>query len=578
VLGLSAAVLLAGVFGAWQWTASHREPVEQTVRFPFVMGANERDLPVSPLAVSPDGSTIVYGASSAGQSLLLVRGLDQLTSRPLPGTDGGAQVTFSPDGEWIAFAAQGQLKKIQISGGAVITLASPLGTISGLTWPRPELIVLSMNDRLMTLPATGGTPKALTQDDSASGEHGQRGPKAIGDDNWVAYNSWRGSLNESRLALVSLETGETEVLDILGAAPIGLLDGQMLYGSVSGSIMAVPFDVRTRKPTGAPVPVIDQYQMPLTGATRASLSRTGTLVYRTGTSTNQVVLADMRGAPKPLIADPKGYSFPRFSPDGKRLAISVTTLGLTDVWIYDIASGTPTRLTNGGTQNERPEWSPDGKRVFFQSNRTGRAALWAQSSDFSGEAQLIESVADGQVPEAVVSPDGAFVLFRSTGGGKQQDLTYRRLTGDTTRKPFVTSPFNDYGPRFSPDGKWVAYMSNQDGANQIYVQGFPEGARHKVTAAGGTAPVWSPDGKRIYYQSDNRLWVATVTTSPSFAVTSRDSLLEGNYELTVPVHANYDVTPDGKNFVLLRRSSSDNPIIVVTGWRRELRARTTVKR
>jgi Tol biopolymer transport system component len=121
-------------------------------------------------------------------------------------------------------------------------------------------------------------------------------------------------------------------------------------------------------------------------------------------------------------------------------------------------------------------------------------------------------------------------------------------------------------------------MSNQDGANQIYVQGFPEGARHKVTAAGGTAPVWSPDGKRIYYQSDNRLWVATVTTSPSFAVTSRDSLLEGNYELTVPVHANYDVTPDGKNFVLLRRSSSDNPIIVVTGWRRELRARTTVKR
>jgi Tol biopolymer transport system component len=345
--------------------------------------------------------------------------------------------------------------------------------------------------------------------------------------------------------------------------------------------MAVPFDVSHGRVSGPAVPVIDQVEVTFNGLVRAAVSRSGSLIYASGAGVSQVVLADTLGHVRVLVQEPGNYGSPRLSPDGKRLALTISsTIGTrSDIWIYDIASATLTKLTSDGEVNLRPEWSPDGKRVIYGSNRGGRAALWQQNADLSGAAELIQAAPE-LINGGVVSPDGrALVYWQSTPGirTRTSDIFYRALVGDTTSKPIAaTSAAAETSPRFSPDGKWVAYTSNQDGTWQVYVQPFPpSGARYQVTTAGGMAPVWSRNGGPIFYVSNSRLNAATVRTSPAFEVQTRTTVLEGNYLLNMPPHANYDVSSDGKSFVLLRPVGQNNEIVVVHGWKYELRERTS---
>ena len=571
-LALAAIALAAVVFAAVQWRAAH-ERDSAIIRFEVPLSAGSLEaLSVGP-AISPDGNQIAYTAIGPAGPVLFARNFGELASRQLPGSEAGVQPTFSPDGQWIAFFSVGKLKKMHLATGSIRTLAS-MGLPEGTNWSPDDRIVVAVDSRLVTVPADGGPPKPLTTLDTANGEQAQRGPHVVADGKWVLFYSWRGSIESSKIGIATLATGETRYVDIAGS-PIGIVDGLLIYATSGDGFFAVPFDVGHARVTGTPVRLGDHVPITGTGVARAALSQEGSLLYARGSSISELVIADLQGKPQTVLGAPRGYSFPRFSPDGKRIAVTIAANGSADVWIYDIASSTLSRLTRDGVRNDRAEWTPDGKRLLFSTlGRRGLTALWLQNTDSSGDPQLVEGTKEEQVLEGLVSPDNQTLLFRSTSVQHLHDIWYRRLAGDTSRKAFVSESSTEYAPRFSPNGKWVTYGSNRDGTSHVYVDPFPPtGAHHQVTDQGGAAPLWSPDGKRIYYLNANKIFAATVQLEPAFAVLSRQELFAaGPYSLSSPVHAPWDIAPDGKHLLLLRPLQADNGLVVVHNWKKELRA------
>ena len=572
-LTLGAFALLAATLAAVEWRAARRADETTSIRFTVPLTGGDRPgLSLAP-AISPDGKSIAYpGYTSAGQATLFVRALDALTPRSLVGTEVGIQATFSPDGQWLAFFSTSMLKKIHLATGSIRTLA-PMNLPEGIDWGRDDQIVVSVDSRLVTVPASGGTPTPLLALDTANGEQAQRGPHVLADGDNVLFYSWRGTIESSKIGIASLTNRSVRYVDVVGS-PVGMIDGLLIYGTTSEALFAVPLDVRHGRVTGTPVRLPDAVPVVGNGLARAAISRSGSLLYASGSALGELVLVDMHGKVETVLGTPKPYSFPRFSPDGKRIALSIGSPSSIDVWIYDIASKTPTRITNEGARNDRVEWTPDSKRILYSSvGRRGLTGLWIQNADHSGDAEFLEGRTGEQVLEGLITPDGTTLVFRSTSRQHPHDIWYRKLSGDTTRKALVNSPTSEYAPRIAPNGRWVAYTSNIDGTSQVYVQPFPPtGARYQVTDAGGATPLWSPDGRRIYYIASGQIFAATIQTNPEFRVLTRDSVLPvQSYNLSSPVHASYDVAPDGKHFALLRPIRGDNDLVVVHNWTSELR-------
>jgi len=580
VLGALALAVIGAAFGAWASTRTVVDDSGIAVRFAIAPEApGERLATGSQIAISPDGRLITYVLTGElGHSRLVVREVGQLNARVIPESDAALAPFFSPDGAWIGFvAADGHsLRKVPVGGGPVVTICEA-SNIHGAWWASPDTIIASIRDSLMIVSARSGKLQPIAGA-LAKGERARRNPRVLDDGETILYQSWRGTFAESKIGVASLGTGRTQILEITGAFPVAVVDGRLIYGSSARALMAVPFDVSHGRISGTAVPVIDQVEVTFNGLVRAAVSRSGSLVYASGAGVSQVVMADTLGHVRVLLQEPRNYGSPRLSPDGKRLALAISSsVGVqSDIWIYDIASATLTKLTSDGERDFRPEWSPDGKRVIYGSNRGGRPALWQQNADLSGAADLIQIGAD-QMTAGVVSPDErSLVYWQATPGVRTSDIFYRALVGDTTSKPFAATPAAEGAPKFSPDGKWVAYTSNQDGGFQVYVQPFPpSGARYQVTTAGGMTPVWSRNDSRIFYVWNGRLNAATIRTSPTFAVLTRTAVLEGSYLLNLPPHANYDVSSDGRSFVLLRPVGQSNEIVVVHGWKYELRERTS---
>jgi serine/threonine-protein kinase len=584
VFAITVAVLaaVAIVAAVWDWRAAFREQTGVAVRFPLTLAP---DIRVSAslsgtVTISPDGRTVVFQAVRGGVTMLYSRELDDSTVRAIPGTENAGNPFFSHDGRWVGFFVQGQLCKVQLGGGAVILLGN-VGIDRGATWTSGDVIVVATVGQMLAVPATGGSARPVAPLDTARGETSQRWPLALDDAETVLFTSFRaGNVTSSQIGVASLAKGTTRLLDLPGStAPLAVIDGKLIYVTGSGTLMAVPFDARRARITGLPMPVGDGVKVNnTTGGVSAAISRSGSLVYQSGTTTSQLVLADLQGRATVLTREAKRYNFPRFSPDGKQIAVAVTTSWSNDVWIYDIASGTSRRLTSDGSSN-RPEWTPDGKKVLFTGNghRDQKLdELWWQPADGSAAAERLQRAPGAGVFEGVISPDGHILAYRINSASAPNDLWYRRLDGDTTPKPIAVTPFAEYAPRFSPDGRWVAYSSNQSGTPEVYVQAFPAlGAPIPVTAAGGQTPIWGRDGRHIYYVANNQINVATVATTPTFAVGPRQELFAGAYALDAGnVHANFDLAPDGQHFLLLKPTSVDAPMIVVHDWKYELRART----
>ena len=564
---------ITGAALAGAWIGAHREEAGTTARYPLNFAPDEHasDDIGSPLALSPDGKLLAYVGYKAGRRSLHVRALAELRARELPGTDGASQPFFSPDGRWVGFVDRSHLKKVPGDGGTVVDLAD-VGGFWGASWYRDDQIVVSTRGRLSIVPAIGGTPRPFTKVDTAAGA--QRFPFVLADGKTVLFAFLgRDGVAGARIAVASLESDATRILDLVGTAPAAIIEGRLIYASAGGALMAVPFDERRQRVTGTPVPVIDGVFVGPAGPLKGTVSRSGSLAYFSGSQTKQVMLADSRGEARPLIAQAGLYDHPRLSPDGTRLALEVSTGGASDIYIFDLASGTLARLTTDGAFNVHPEWTPDGKRVLFSSRRLGLSTLLWQPADHSGPAERLYTGSDSlEVTEGVVSSNGGTLVVRT--GGDRNDLWYRRMANDTSMKPLVTGAFDEFGPRISPDGRWVAFASDGSGILQVYVTPLAgPGGRYQVSTDGGATPVWSPDGRRVFYTSNQQLLAATLSLSSAFSVTARDTIVRNGMS-GVPVHASYDVAPDGKHFVILTSSGPNAELIIVHDWKYELRAKT----
>jgi eukaryotic-like serine/threonine-protein kinase len=571
VLGLLAFALVATAAAAWFRLNPQDDPA--VIRFPLVSGRGinlENAFIGSPIAVSPDGKHIVFvGSDDRDVSQLFIRSLDGLESRRIPGSDGAFMPFFSPDGRWIGFWASGRLLKVPLSGGAPLTIAE-VPIIFGATWSAQGFIVVASNNNLAIVAENGGAFRQLTVRPESLGVADQY-PVALGDGEQVAFARIGAPMaGGSELAIVSISTGEVRMLGVPGSSPIGYVDGTLVYVNPPNGLFAVRLDLRAGKVAGTPMPLPGDVMVGAGGAAKAALSASGTLAFQSGSRAARLVHVQAGATPTPFLPGDGVWSFPRISPDRTKIALTVASGARSDIWIYDIASSTPTRITTEGRVNERPEWSPDGSRVLYRTDRGPRSSIWWQPIDQSAPATPLIASPLRDYYEAVITSDGRWVVYQLDT--LQSDIYYRELHGDSTSHPITASGFSEDMARVSPDARWVAYQTNESGRSQVVVQPFPgPGGRIQISAEGGTEPLWSHDGSRLFYRQGRRVLQAVLRTEPDFRVLSRAVLFDGDYLPASAPHANYDIAPDGNGFIMLE-GVGDPQIVLVHNWRRELRA------
>ncbi|HVX38157.1 MAG TPA: protein kinase, partial [Gemmatimonadaceae bacterium] len=395
-IGLAAALIAVGGFAGAQWRDA-RDVVRPVVRFNMSLPSTmlvTNAAEGTNVAVSPDGNTIAYGLpDSTGTAQLYLRPIGALGARAVPGTDGAQQPCFSPDGQWVAYIARASVWKIPVTGGSPVLVGSAGVSPTGIAWSSTGVIVLGTEGGLMSLPASGGSPTTLVRPDRARQELYFNQPRVMPDGKTVLFSIQPyGGLSGIHLGEFTLGSGSVKRLGLNLMDVLGYVDGTLVYALTSGALMAVPFDYRSGQTTGSAVSLGPSVTpMIAVAASMAAMSPTGTLVYQPADAQGVLGWVDMHGAFTPLIAQPQAYAYPRISPDGKRVVVSIGSPGQNDVWVYDIASATLTRLTTGGAQNDRPEWTPDSRRVLFRSDRGASTAIWWQPADLSAPATpLIE--------------------------------------------------------------------------------------------------------------------------------------------------------------------------------------------
>ncbi|MFN8582866.1 MAG: protein kinase [Gemmatimonadaceae bacterium] len=529
------------------------------------------------VAISGDGSTLIFAAiDPQGGRRLYARRLDALAVQPLKGTEGPSAAFFSPDGAFVGFWAAGRLQKVAIAGGAPQVVAETAPT-TGATWTSGGDIVFSTasSASLQRVPSAGGKARSAAVMDSANGETVQLFPVAAPDGEHVLYMSWgTGGLEDVRIGLLSLSTGKSRRLPISGTSCLGMLDGRLIFADRTGAILAVPVDLATGNVRGAAVPVGIDVATSVRGTAVAALSASGTLAYQDGNQESTLLRVDPKGA-TPILGDARPYSFPRYSPDGSMVAVTVASGTSLDIWLMNVGTGSLTRLTSGGAVNERPEWSPDGKKVLFRTARgtrtsITRSSIWWQPADGSGPATPLLADDNRDYFEAVMTPDGRNIVYQVDTAGA--DVMMSSIGGDSVRRPIANTRATEDQARVSPDGQWVAYVTDETGVPQVVVRPISgNGATVQVSVTGGNQPVWARDGRRLFYRADGKFKIAEVSAAPSFHVVSRADFTDDVYQPTPAPHANYDVSPNGRELLVLK--GAQEQLVVVHGWSPDLRGR-----
>jgi serine/threonine-protein kinase len=390
----------------------------------------------------------------------------------------------------------------------------------------------------------------------------------------VLFTIFTGAgLDNARIGVMSLETGERRILVRAGAYARYCPSGHLVYAR-AGGLMAVPFDLRRLEVTGPPVSVLDGVSMnPTWFSAEFSSSSDGSLAYVPGgarIADRTLAWVDRKGAAQSLSVAPSGYVQPRLSPDRRRLVIGKEGAG---VWVYDLAQGTLTRLAETGWVLPLPIWTPDGRHVTFRSGVGGSINLYWIPADGSGAAERLTAGEDQQFAGSW-SPDGRVLAFMQDDPATGGDIWVLSLEGDRKARPFLLTPSNEGGAMFSPDGRWLAYVSDESGRQEIYVRPFPgPGGKWPVSTEGGTEPMWARNGRELFYRNGDKMMVAAVETKPTFAAAKPRVLFEGHYEASlIGFQPNYDVTLDGQRFIMIKGSEqAATQVNVVLNWSDELR-------
>ena len=459
--------------------------------------------------------------------------------------------------------------------------------MNGASWgPEDTILFHSLSGSgqgIWQVSVAGGTPESLIHPRLAEGEWSIAYPEVLPGGNEVLFTAMDGSCTALRVEVLSLEKGERKTL-IEGGSHARYADNGYLVYVEDGSVLAVPFDLGRLEVNGAPFPVVGGVAITRCDDAHFSLSRNGTLVYvQSGAQWigRTVVWVDRNGNAQPMADLQHRYFMgPKLSPDGDRIAMWIAG-GNPQVWVYEMERGVLTPLTSEG-QNFWPAWSPDGSRLSFPSIRSGGALnLFRKSADGSGSAERLTRSEYGQQPFSW-SPDGKSLVFhQSLDPETGWDVWVLSMEGDLEPEPFLKTSSNEFQPALSPDGRWLAYVSNESGSDEIYVTSFPEpGGKWRISSEGGREPAWNPSGGELFYRDDERMMAVEIMTQPEFRPGKPQVLFEGPYDMAPPYGRNYDVTSDGERFLTTMPSEPDGAptqIHVVLNWHQELLEKVPVK-
>jgi Tol biopolymer transport system component len=584
------AVVVAGV------ALFRPRPPAQVIRYGLQLPASQTPLP-QPVIPSPDGSDLLYVGPVPGQPVetewqLYLKSGDRYGAVPVSGTQRVWNATFSPDGRWIAFVQGTNLMKVAVSGGSPMTLADSAAPAQpGIAWLDDGTIVYVQQgaQALRRVSQNGGAASVVLRSDFSVFE-----PTPVPGARGVLYGMCADAgCSQANVMALELRTGASHLLVNGAIMAQALPTGAVLYVRGDGAAFAAPFDAGSLRMRGAPVSVLDSVAA-YPGYPLLAVSRSGTLVMRRGAGSGtagqyEMVWVDRSGNAtpidmgSPLHIDPGGGN-PGWalSPDGRRLAIGLLTPAGGDIWVKQLPSGPLSRVTFDSAPDLRPRWLPGGRAISFVAVRNNHLALHRVNADGTGDEKVLERRQD-DIFEGAVSPDGRWIVVRVRGGlGSQgrEILGYR--TGDTTAVPLIVSPgYDEDAFRLSPDGRWIAYESNETGRREVYVRPFPntDAGKWQASTEGGYAPLWAPSGRALYFVDvQRRMTEVPFTAGPEprfgerkvlFTLPASLYLWENDY------YTPFDISADGRRFIMARQIHSagedGSPLIVVENWFTELK-------
>jgi serine/threonine-protein kinase len=525
------------------------------------------------LVISRDGRRVAYAAGPAGRQQLFVREIDQFASKALPETEGVVSAAFAPDGQSIAFLAERRLRIVSLLGGAPLTLRDRVDG-AGVNWTADQSILYNPGTAtgIWRIPAAGGEPSAVTQPGSKDNE--QRFPEVLPDGKGLLFSA-RGGVTDDQIYVESLQTHNRRTL-MKGAAAHYLPTGHLVFVQ-AGTLFAVRFDAERLETKGAPVTLLEGIRQTRSGQPLISYSDTGSIVYLSATvnaGSNALVWVDRAGVERPAGAFGRPFAQPRLAPDGRRVVTSLRG-NTEDLWLLDLERGTSSRLTVESNASF-PVWTPDGRRLTLASAKEGSYDIYWRPIDGSAPDERLLS---GKWPLYPFSwsPDGKVLAFVSVNPTTLQDIRVLSVDQKGASKPFLETQFREGGPAFSPDGKWIAYVSDESGRFEIYVRPFPgPGEKWPISVEGGTEPVWPRNGRELFYRTGDTIMAVDVQTTPSFSAGKPRKLFDRTYERSLALLANYDASPDGQRLLMVRQEDASAPathINVVLNWLEELTPR-----
>ena len=542
----------------------------------FLLMAVESGPPV----LSPDGTRLAFTArDEKGKVMMYARALSSSTAQPLTGTDDAMYPFWSPDSRQIGFFAGGKLRRIDAAGGPPQTVCDASNGRGG-AWSKDGVIVFTAttSSALLRVPASGGTSEPASNLNQAGGENSHRWPFFLPDGKHFLY--WmRNSQGVSGHALMVGELGSLQGKELMKSETMAAFAAGSLLFTREQTLMARPFNLRTLEMTGEAVPIAEHVAVnDAVSRPIFSASENGTLIYEAGETAGSWNLRWVArdGKPVDAVGGPDRYFYPALSPDGSRLAANLFNgaQGTQAIWIFDLARGTKTRLTFGNASQVGPTWSPDGKTIYYQSNVTGAFHIYSRPADGSGSEQPVTESQDAEEAFPNAAPDGRYMVFSRRKPGQPSDLYVMPLFGDRKAIPIVQSLFIKSGATVSPDGRWLAYNTNESGRHEVYLTSFPAGgAKWQVSTNGGSAARWRKDGKELFF------------LDPTDSIVAVDVNASGNApQLGVP-HAlfqasaiqrqngPFDVTADGKKFLVNVGSLKEgsDPLTLVLNWTAELK-------
>lgn len=588
-----AALLLIALivsFGFYIRTGSSKgdfEPVRQFAIAPPIDG--KLDLQSVALLFSPDGSHLVSTNIVSGKSKLFDRPLTASSPRPIEGTEGASDPFFSPDGKWVAYFANGLLKKVPLGGGAAETICEASNPRGGV-WSDDGSIIFTpgTDNALLQVSANGGQPKPVSMLDGSARERSHRWPDALPGGKSVLFSiayDVGNPLDNANVALLDLATGKYKIL-IKGAAFPRYIPGYIVYAR-SNSLSAVAFDLKKLEVTGSPVTVLENVMMfPSSARVQFSFSRGGDLVYLEGRSGDNRDAAqplswlDRRGNEQSLTEMRQRFSNPRLSADGRMVFVEVADPEPA-IWSYDIDRGTLTRIIHGGL-SYGPVPSPDGTRVAYEATRDGTAGAWMARIDGSDEQRLTSSKR-ADVPTSW-TPDSKKLAITSGTESGYTEVRIVSIDADHPIEKLISGSFNAGGAQFSPDGRWVAYVSDESSRTEVYVRQYQEPAnRVQISIAGGSQPMWSKTGRELFFRNGNELLAVRVTLGTRF-IASKPVVLfskpipESTSGRIYRMSSDYDVSRDGERFVVPKPNPESSDSVrarVILHWFSDLKQRVS---